>query len=103
MRRTKRRSIAEKLNVTKTVCNHIIGKEHGQHHRVTAGLIFMVFGVFVAKIPAGHIIGHVFFETVGFLFHCIGAIPLVQIAEKISEFSEENEEDIDQDELEEEG
>lgn len=85
MRKSKRLATLEKLNVTKKICNHVIGKEHGQHHRVTAGIVLMVFGVFVAQLPVGHLLGHVLFETIGFLFHCVGAIPLVQIAEKIAE------------------
>lgn len=72
------------LNIPRKICNHIIGKEHKEHHRITVGLVVMIVGVVIAKAPiSGVFVVHVILETGGFLLHCIGAIPIVQRIEKL--------------------
>lgn len=71
------------FNFPRKICNHIIGKEHREHHRIVVGSVIMVIGVFVAKSPiVNNLLFHIFHECVGFLIHCIGAIPIVQRIEK---------------------
>lgn len=72
------------LNLPKKVCNHIIGQEHSQRHRIIAGSGMMVVGVVIAQVPVINTFTvHIISETVGFLLHCIGAIPIVQYIEKM--------------------
>lgn len=76
--------IYNNFNLPKKVCNHIIGKEHSQTHRVVVGSTIMVIGVIIAQVPIINTFTvHVMSETVGFLLHCIGAIPIVQSIEKL--------------------
>lgn len=44
----------------------------------------MVVGVVIAQVPVINTFTvHIISETVGFLLHCIGAIPIVQYIEKM--------------------
>ncbi len=80
-------TILDKIDMSKTVCDHLIGSHHTHMHRITAGSVIMIIGVTIAK--SGHAIPFILLEyvvdIVGYLIHGIGAIPII---EKISQSHE---------------
>lgn len=78
----KNRKDLEKLNVAKTICNHLVGKEHTKNHRIFTGIILMIFGVgltVIAKSFASSII-HFIGDAIGYLLHGLGGYPIVEAA-----------------------
>lgn len=43
-------SFLDKINLSKKVCNHIVGTNHTSGHRVAAGITIMVIGVGIVKL-----------------------------------------------------
>lgn len=72
--------VIHKFNVSKPICNHLVGKNHTPTHRATAGAVIMTIGVMVAK--SGHYVHFMVLEYLldlcGYLIHGIGAIPIVE-------------------------
>lgn len=68
-------------NPSKFICNHLIGKEHRLIHRVIVGILIMISGVYLTKLCllSEFLIIHVVGDTIGFLVHGVGAIPIVEI------------------------
>lgn len=72
----------QNLNVTKTVCNHLIGENHSNMHRLLTGVIIMSAGVFISKSGNGFVM-HIIADVVGYAIHGIGLIPFVENLMKI--------------------
>lgn len=87
-----------RLNIPHIICNHIMGKEHKLHHRITVGTIIMACGVLVSKIGggAGIIVIHYIFEFIGSSLHGIGLVPWI---EYISENMERKNADFERNQL----
>ena len=68
-------------NPSKYICNHLIGKEHRLIHRVVVGILIMISGVYLTKLCllSHYLIIHVIGDTLGFLIHGVGTIPIVEI------------------------
>lgn len=66
------------FNVVKTLCDHIIGRQHHIGHRMFVGTITMVIGVFVAKIGSDIYIFSIAIDAAGYTLHAIGAIPFIE-------------------------
>jgi hypothetical protein len=68
------------LDLSRTVCNHLVGSNHTIRHRVIAGIIIMIFGVgivYLSKMIEAHT-AHFVGEVVGFFFHGWGAVPIIE-------------------------
>lgn len=96
MRRLKK--ILPKIDITKKVCEHLVGEEHSKTHRFTVGVVIMSMGVGITKAvfifdPAFiHFIG----DVLGYGFHGIGAIPFVEyLISKHTATDEETDSDED--------
>lgn len=72
----------ENINISKIICNHLVGQEHTQNHRILVGVIIMIFGVGLsmgAKIFDSSII-HFMGDGIGYLFHGLGGYPIIEAA-----------------------
>lgn len=69
----------KKLNLSKTICDHLIGEEHTPIHRISVGVVIMVVGVGVAKgsMAIDYAFVHFFGDMLGYFLHGVGAIPIV--------------------------
>ncbi len=72
------------LDISKPICNHLIGEHHSQTHRKATGVIIMVFGVGITKflLIFDPMIIHFIGDIVGYAFHGIGLLPFVNSLEK---------------------
>ena len=72
------------LDISKPICNHLIGEHHSQIHRKATGVIIMVFGVGITKflLIFDPMIIHFIGDIVGYAFHGIGLLPFVNSLEK---------------------
>lgn len=72
------------LDISKPICNHLVGEHHSQSHRKITGIVIMVFGVGITKILLIFDYGIVHFigDIVGYAFHGIGLLPFVNSLEK---------------------
>ena len=66
------------LNPVKQTCNHLLGKDHTQRHRLGAGVVFIVTGVLISKVGAGIEYVKLFFDGFGYLIHAFGTIPFIE-------------------------
>lgn len=66
------------LNPVKQTCNHLLGKDHTQRHRLGAGVVFIVTGVLISKVGAGIEYIKLFFDGFGYLIHAFGTIPFIE-------------------------
>jgi len=71
--------ITHNVNVVRVICDHLLGENHTHHHRMAAGGMLMLGGVYIAKS-----LGHSQFFAIqmtadlfGYLLHGIGAVPYV--------------------------
>lgn len=95
MKRIKK--ILPKIDITRLVCEHLVGEEHSKTHRFTVGVVIMSMGVGLTKVvfifePALiHFIG----DVLGYGFHGIGAIPFVEylISKHTNDMDKTNKED----------
>lgn len=68
------------LDITRILCNHLVGEDHTHQHRIFTGIVIMVFGVGVAKFAlffssaAIHFIG----DMIGYFIHATGAVPILE-------------------------
>lgn len=75
----KLKELLQKLNVSKHICVHLIGKHHTKKHQQITGAAVMFTGVIIAKSAVhGSVIEAVFFDVVGYAIHGIGLIPFVE-------------------------
>ena len=67
-------------NLPRVVCQHLIGDNHGPHHRMVAGVGVMAVGVAIAKVGGDvHAFGfHYLADMLGYLVHGIGCVPFVE-------------------------
>ena len=65
------------INPVKQTCNHLLGKDHTQTHRIKTGVVYIFSGVFISKIGGEGII-HLFFDAFGYLIHAFGTIPIIE-------------------------
>lgn len=75
------------LDVSKPICNHLIGECHSQSHRKITGIAIMIFGVGITKVLLifDPIIIHFIGDIVGYAFHGIGLLPFVNSLEKVNQ------------------
>lgn len=73
------------LNVSKTICNHLIEEKHSHCHRMVVGAIIMVIGVSISKIAVSITVLHFFLDGVGYAIHGIGLIPFIDTLSKRGE------------------
>jgi hypothetical protein len=66
------------LNPVKQTCNHLLGKDHTQRHRLGAGVVFIVTGVLISKVSVGIEYFKLFFDGFGYLIHAFGTIPFIE-------------------------
>lgn len=79
-----RNSVLEKLDVTKPICEHLIGTNHTDIHRIFTGAIIMVAGVSLVKFSMSTSYFFLQFtgDILGYLIHGIGAIPILKKLEE---------------------
>ena len=67
------------LDLSRMICNHLVGDNHSKMHRYSAGVCIMAVGVGLTKIVLMSEIGliHAFGDLIGYGVHGIGAIPFV--------------------------
>lgn len=72
------KNLINKVNVSKVVCDHLIGEEHTQRHRMITGLIIIVLGVGISKIPTSIHVIHWMADAVGYGVHGLGCVPFIE-------------------------
>lgn len=74
----------EKINISKHICNSLVGREHTQRHRVGTGMIIMAVGVTIAKVGACIHFWWVEYalDITGYLIHGIGCLPIIEHMEE---------------------
>lgn len=65
-----------KVNLARTISDHLLGEEHSMKHRMYVGASLMTCGVLIAQCFTGTYF-HFLFEGVGYLVHGTGVIPFV--------------------------
>lgn len=67
------------FDLSKAICNHLVGDHHTRTHRYSAGICIMAVGVGLTKVVLFTEIGlvHAFGDLIGYGVHGIGAIPFV--------------------------
>lgn len=68
--------IVLRVNVARSISDHLLGQEHPMKHRMWVGSVLMTSGVLIAQIMSGSYI-HFLFEGVGYMIHGTGLIPFV--------------------------
>lgn len=59
-------------------CNHLLGHDHTERHRMGAGIVFIISGVLVSKLGTSIHILHLFFDGFGYMIHAFGTIPFIE-------------------------
>lgn len=68
-----------KINITHSICHHLLGKEHTTNHRMAAGAIVMSIGVLVSKVHFEVLpMLHYFMDGLGYFIHGLGAVPFIE-------------------------
>lgn len=67
----------------KHLCQHLLDEKHSYTHRVVVGVAVMAFGVSITALPTEGVI-HYLMDGVGYMFHGIGSVPLVQKLETLA-------------------
>lgn len=67
-----------KLDVSRTICTHLLSDRHTEKHRMAVGGVIVIVGVMVSKIPVGYQVLHIFLDAGGYFIHGVGAIPFVE-------------------------
>lgn len=76
-------SLLEKLNVSKVICNHIVGENHSDGHRICCGILVVFFGVWFSKLGVNmNWAIHYLTDASGYLIHGIGSIPILDYLSK---------------------
>ena len=71
------RGVLNRLNVTKAVCDHLVGEGHTERHRMITGVFIVIVGVGISKIPTTITIIHFLLDAVGYGVHGLGCIPFI--------------------------
>lgn len=76
----RKNNLLDKINLSKYICNHLVGENHTHNHRIFAGVIIMILGVGLVKVTALIDIGLVHFigDIAGYCIHGVGAIPIIK-------------------------
>lgn len=68
------------VNLPRIICQHMLGKDHKVHHRMTAGVTLMFIGVMIAQ--GGHLVEIVVIKAtidlIGYSFHGLGLVPFLE-------------------------
>ena len=79
-----------RFDISRGLCNHLVGENHTQGHRLIAGTFIMAFGVgfvyFCGLSSFGLI--HYFGDLIGYLAHGTGAVPFIDYFSKIGKKDE---------------
>lgn len=81
------KKILTKLNVSRTICDHLLNENHTDTHRMGIGVVIIGLGVSISKIHVEFIVIHYIFDAVGYAIHGIGLVPFI---EKLSRFANGN-------------
>ncbi|HXS59742.1 MAG TPA: hypothetical protein VN703_02900 [Candidatus Sulfopaludibacter sp.] len=80
------KSVLNKMNISKHILNHLVGKDHTNTHRRIVGALIMSFGIAFIKI-----FSLIHFETIQFCaeiigagIHGIGLLPFINSIENVS-------------------
>ena len=68
-----------------SLCKHLMNEEYSFKHRMTIGAIIGLIGVFIASVEPHIVCGKIITEGIGFAFHGIGVLPIV---EKLSKYKD---------------
>lgn len=69
-----------KVNMTRPLCDALLGEHHSAKHRMLAGVGFMAIGVFIAKV-AGHsptMLISALGDCFGYALHGLGLTPFIE-------------------------
>ena len=69
-------------NLSKSICTHLMGKEHTILHRICVGAVFMALGTIIGNIHLGVPHGDLITSGTGGLVHAIGATPVIEALSK---------------------
>lgn len=70
----------DRVNLTKTICNHLLGKQHTIIHRMLVGVIIMCIGVAFVELTAHIYMVHYVTNIAGYGIHAVGATPFIEWA-----------------------
>lgn len=66
----------KRLNPACVIARNLFGENHTIRHKMISGIILMVMGVFVAKLPIESFPGiHYLTDVIGYGLHGMGGIP----------------------------
>ena len=73
------RKLITSLNVPKTICTHVLGKNHTKTHRRYCGICVMIVGVFIAEVIGGtsHYLTFIC-NVFGYGLHGMGLVPFIE-------------------------
>ena len=69
-------AVKRSANLTRIICDQVIGEKHSINHRLVCGCGFVLIGVLIAGAGSGYF--HVFCEGFGYIVHGIGTVPMVE-------------------------
>lgn len=78
------KKILVKLNVSRTICDHLLNEHHTETHRMGVGVFIIGLGVSISKIHVDFIVIHYFLDGFGYAIHGIGLVPFI---ERLSRFA----------------
>jgi len=72
-------SVLRKIDVTRVISNHLIGKNHKPYHRFAVGIVIMVSGVSFTEVSYlfSPMIIHITGDVIGYFIHGLGAVPFI--------------------------
>lgn len=70
----------DKVNLAKTICNHLLGKQHTIVHRMLVGVAIMCVGVAFVELTASIHVVHYVTNIAGYGIHAVGATPFIEWA-----------------------
>ena len=76
------RNFIRSINVSRTVCDHLLDEKHTNRHRMGVGGIIIFMGVAVSKIPINITVIHFILDGVGYAIHGIGLVPFIEWFQK---------------------
>lgn len=73
------------LDICKKICNHLIGDNHTDHHKLIIGTLVIILGILIDQFFQifEYRIIHYFGSITVCLVHGIGAVPYVEMLLKI--------------------
>lgn len=71
-----------KVNVSKVICNHLIGKEHSHGHRILVGVVITILGLVIGEtFGSVSLFPHIILlsiKGIGGIVQGVGAVPIVE-------------------------